>query len=131
MVECVGLELWVEDDALNANDLEWFWLFVAAQSPFSGFDQHIVVAVTGGEMQKVSKCDDWLVEKSKPYPLTQLADVMTTFLAMIVPPQRRAFLDSRITIATQVNSPKPVPRGALPRGWVFCDKKSLKVSKKL
>lgn len=35
---------------------------------------------------------------------------------MMAPPHKRAFLDSKITIATHVNSPKPVPSGARPRG---------------
>jgi hypothetical protein len=50
------------------------------------------------------------------YPLTQLADVTTMFLSTMAPPQSRAFFDSKITIATHENSPKPVPRGARPRG---------------
>lgn len=36
----------------------------------------------------------------------------------MAPPQRRALRDSRMTIATQVNSPNPVPNGARPLGWV-------------
>ena len=52
------------------------------------------------------------------YPCTQLADVTTKFLWIMAPPQRRAFLDSKMTIATHVNSPNPVPNGARPLGCV-------------
>lgn len=65
----------------------------------------------------------------KSYPLTQFALVMTCLLSRIVPPQRRAFFDSKITIATHVNSPNPVPSGAFPLGCVFCE--TLKYKKKI
>lgn len=53
------------------------------------------------------------------HPLTQFPLVATVFLSMIVPPHRRAFFDSKMIIATQVNSPNPVPSGARPLGCVF------------
>lgn len=45
MFECVAFELWMEDDFLHTNNLEWFWLLVAAQAPFAGLDEHVVVSV--------------------------------------------------------------------------------------
>lgn len=45
MIEAVGLELRMEDDSLNANNLERFWLFITSQSPFSGLDQNVVVSM--------------------------------------------------------------------------------------
>lgn len=39
----------------------------------------------------------------------------------MAPPQRRCLRDSKIIIATQVNSPNPVPNGARPLGCVFCE----------
>lgn len=45
VVERLRLILRMEDDLLNANDLEWFWLFVASQSPLSSFNKNVVRSV--------------------------------------------------------------------------------------
>lgn len=46
MLERLWLELRMENDLLNAHNLEWFRLFVASQAPLASLDQHIVVSVT-------------------------------------------------------------------------------------
>lgn len=45
MVERLRLILRMEDDLLNADDLEWLWLFVASQSPLSSFNKNVVRSV--------------------------------------------------------------------------------------
>lgn len=52
---------------------------------------------------------------------------------MIVPPHKSAFFDSKMIMATHVNSPNPVPSGARPLGCVFykfVQKKCVEINKK-
>lgn len=49
MFERVAFELWMEDDFFHTNNLEWFRLLVAAQTPFAGLDEHVVMSVAEGD----------------------------------------------------------------------------------
>jgi hypothetical protein len=46
ILQCFWLILRVENDPLDANNLEGLWLGIAAQSPLSGLNEDIIVTVT-------------------------------------------------------------------------------------